>query len=69
MQNSWFVLKVSLSNKPKSTPVDAQGNATLTFAQAGQYLIEVSEKVDAKAKPKNQYYTIISLQVNAPKTP
>ena len=43
--------------------------ATLTFAQAGQYLIEVSEKVDAKAKPKNQYYTIISVQVNAPKMP
>ena len=58
-----------LEQQAKSTPVDAQGNATLTFEQAGQYLIEVSEKVDAKAKPKNQYYTIISLQVNASKTP
>lgn len=58
-----------LEQQAKSTPVDAQGHATLTFAQAGQYLIEVSEKVDIKAKPKNQYYTIISLQVNAPKTP
>ena len=58
-----------LEQQAKSTPVDAQGHATLAFAQAGQYLIEVSEKVDAKAKPKNQYYTIISVQVNAPKMP
>lgn len=54
-----------LESQAKATPVDAQGNATLTFAHAGQYLLEVSEKVDSKAKPKNQYYTIISLNVNA----
>lgn len=59
----------ALDHQAQSVSVDAQGNATITFPGAGQYLLEVSEKVDAKSKPKNQYYTIISLQVNATKTP
>ncbi|MEG0489262.1 MAG: DUF4198 domain-containing protein [Acinetobacter sp.] len=43
--------------------VNPDGLATLSFPHAGQYLVEVSEAVDATAKPVNQYYTIISLGV------
>lgn len=48
----------------QSISVNANGSSTITFPQAGSYLIEVSEKLDPKAAPKNQYYTIISLGVN-----
>lgn len=48
----------------QSISVNANGSSTITFPQAGGYLIEVSEKLDPKAVPKNQYYTIISLGVN-----
>ncbi|MCJ8161445.1 DUF4198 domain-containing protein [Acinetobacter zhairhuonensis] len=43
--------------------VESNGRASFTFPHAGQYLLEVTEKVDPKAIPKNQYYTIISLNV------
>lgn len=42
----------------------ADGSADLIFAKAGEYLIEVSEAVDAKQKPSNQFYSIISVAVN-----
>ncbi|QHH95613.1 DUF4198 domain-containing protein [Acinetobacter proteolyticus] len=42
----------------------ADGSADLVFAKAGEYLIEVSEAVDAKQKPSNQFYSIISVAVN-----
>ena len=48
----------------QSISVNANGSSTITFPQAGGYLIEVSEKLNPKAVPKNQYYTIISLGVN-----
>lgn len=48
----------------QSISVNANGSSTITFPQAGGYLIEVNEKSDPKAVPKNQYYTIISLGVN-----
>jgi hypothetical protein len=44
------------------TAVD--GSADLVFAKAGEYLIEVSEAVDVKQKPSNQFYSIISVAVN-----
>ena len=47
----------------QSIHVESNGTASLTFPHAGQYLLEVTEKVDPKATPKNQYYTIISLNV------
>lgn len=47
----------------QSIHVESNGIASLTFPHAGQYLLEVTEKVDPKATPKNQYYTIISLNV------
>ena len=40
---------------------NANGEAVLTFPQAGEYLIEVTEANNTKVKPKNQYYTIISV--------
>ena len=43
--------------------VSSDGSATLNFPHSGQYLIEVSETIDATTKPVNQYYTIISLGV------
>ena len=43
--------------------VDTNGLATLNFPHAGQYLVEVSEKETKGAKPSNQHYTIISLDV------
>lgn len=42
---------------------NAQGLAEVRFPTAGQYIVEVSEKIDAKSKPKNQYYTIVSIMV------
>lgn len=49
-----------------SIPVQNNGSANITFPHAGSYLVEVSEKVDSKATPKNQYYTIISVHVAQP---
>ena len=46
-----------------SIPVQNNGSANITFPHAGNYLIEVSEKFDNKATPKNQYATIISVHV------
>ena len=48
--------------------VQADGTARFSFPHADQYLLEVSEKIDPQATPKNQDYTIISLQVAAPKS-
>lgn len=45
------------------TLTNTQGIAEVKFPSAGQYLIEVTETVDAKKKPENQYYTIISVSV------
>lgn len=35
----------------------------LKLPNFGQYRIEVTEKIDAKQKPQNQYYTIVTLAV------
>lgn len=43
--------------------VKQDGTATLSFPHSGQYLIEVSETVNKTARPRNQYYTIISLDI------
>lgn len=45
------------------TLTNAQGIAEVKFPRAGQYIIEVTETMDAKKKPENQYYTIISVLV------
>jgi len=50
----------------QSATVNADGTASVTFPQAGSYLLEVSEAIDPKAAPKNRHYTIISLGVTAP---
>lgn len=42
---------------------DKDGNATITFKRSGEYLIEVTEHIESSQKPKNQFYTIISLSV------
>lgn len=42
----------------------ADGSAELLFPKAAEYLIEVSETVDVKQKPSNQFYSIISVSVN-----
>ncbi|ENX41745.1 hypothetical protein F887_02141 [Acinetobacter sp. NIPH 2100] len=42
----------------------ADGSADLVFPKAAEYLIEVSETVDVKQKPSNQFYSIISVSVN-----
>ncbi|MBC9228673.1 DUF4198 domain-containing protein [bacterium SPL81] len=47
-----------------SLKTTADGSADLIFAKAGEYLIEVSEEIDAKQKPSNQFYSIISVAVN-----
>lgn len=43
---------------------NAAGIAQVQFPSAGQYLVEVTEVPDLKKKPSNQYFTIISLEVN-----
>ncbi|MEB3752804.1 DUF4198 domain-containing protein [Acinetobacter sp. MD2(2019)] len=47
-----------------AVPVDTLGRATIQFPAAGEYLIEVAEKFDAKQPPKNQVMTIASVNVN-----
>lgn len=42
----------------------ADGSAELLFPKAAEYLIEVSETVDVKQKPSNQFYSIISVAVH-----
>lgn len=42
---------------------DDKGQVELKFPKAGEYLMEVTAPVDSKLKPKNQNYTIVSLQV------
>ncbi|EHU1705014.1 DUF4198 domain-containing protein [Acinetobacter baumannii] len=42
---------------------DDKGQVELKFPKAGEYLMEVTAPVDLKLKPKNQNYTIVSLQV------
>ncbi|MEG0651689.1 MAG: DUF4198 domain-containing protein, partial [Acinetobacter sp.] len=34
------------------------------FPKAAEYLVEVSETIDTKQKPTNQFYSLISLSVN-----
>lgn len=55
----------STEQQAKNIAVNSKGIATVTFPQAGQYLLEVSEKMNPKKRPKNQSYTIISLGVSA----
>ncbi len=40
-----------------------KGQVELKFPKAGEYLMEVTAPVDLKLKPKNQNYTIVSLQL------
>ncbi len=42
---------------------DQDGNATLIFNHSGEYLLEVTEHIDPTQKPKDQFYTIISLSI------
>lgn len=42
----------------------ADGSAELLFPKTGEYLIEVSEAVDLRQKPDNQFYSMISVAVN-----
>ncbi|KHN66960.1 signal peptide protein [Acinetobacter oleivorans] len=44
---------------------DNKGQVELKFPKAGEYLLEVTAPVDLKLKPKNQNYTIVSLNVLA----
>ena len=39
------------------------GQVELTFPKAGEYLVEVTPPLNLKLKPKDQNYTIISLNV------
>ena len=41
-------------------------NLRLRIRFASGYLLEVSEKMESKTTPQNQYYTIISLGVKTP---
>lgn len=50
----------------QTVTVNPNGTTTLTFPNAGSYLLEVSEKMESKTTPQNQYYTIISLGVKTP---
>lgn len=56
--------KGATDDQAKSLKTDANGNAELVFPASGEYLVEVSEIVDGKQKPENQFYSIISLFVN-----
>lgn len=42
---------------------NAQGTYELKLPKTGQYRIEVTEKVDMKQKPQNQYYSIVAVDV------
>lgn len=42
---------------------DMAGKVSITFPQAGQYLVSVTPTVDGKVKPSTQRYTLISLTV------
>lgn len=44
---------------------DSNGQIELKFPKAGEYLVEVTAPLNLKVKPKNQSYTIISLNVLA----
>lgn len=41
------------------------GQVELTFPKVGEYLVEVTAPLNLKLKPKDQSYTIISLNVLA----
>ncbi|MFW1825338.1 DUF4198 domain-containing protein, partial [Acinetobacter baumannii] len=40
-----------------------KGQVELKCPKAGEYLMEVTAPLDLKLKPKNQTYTIVSLEV------
>ncbi|WP_446090088.1 DUF4198 domain-containing protein [Acinetobacter sp. 1124_18A] len=42
---------------------DNNGQVELKFTKAGEYLVEVTTPLNLKLKPKNQSYTIVSLNV------
>ena len=65
LKNAELVIRAQGQEEDDAThvTVDSNGLATLTFPHVGQYLVEVSEKLNKMAKPSNQYYTIISLDV------
>ncbi len=65
LKNAELVIRAQGQEEDDAThvTVDPNGLATLNFPSAGQYLVEVNEKLNKTAKPSNQYYTIISLDV------
>ena len=56
--------KGATDEQAKNLKTLIDGTAELIFPKATEYLVEVSETVDSKKKPSNQFYTIISLSVN-----
>ncbi|MCH7336773.1 DUF4198 domain-containing protein [Acinetobacter sp. NIPH 2699] len=56
--------KGATEEQAKTLKANTDGTVDLVFPSTGEYLVEVSEVVDAKKKPTNQFYSIISLSVN-----
>lgn len=47
------------------TRTNDQGIVEFKFPTSGQYLVEVTESIDSKLKPKDQDYSIVSLSIQA----
>lgn len=56
--------KGATDEQAQTLKAGTDGSVDLTFPLAGEYLVEVTESVDSKKKPSNQFYSIISLSVN-----
>lgn len=65
LQNAELLVRLEgqTDTQAQHIPVNTDGMATLNFPYSGQYLVEVSEKINPTLKPTNQYYTIISLGI------
>ncbi|RLZ09366.1 DUF4198 domain-containing protein [Acinetobacter sp. 2JN-4] len=66
LANAEVVLRAkgATDEQAKTLKANTDGTVDLVFPSAGEYLVEVTESVDSKKKPSNQFYSIISLSVN-----
>ena len=66
LANANIVIRVKGATDEQGVVLKAamDGSADLVFPKAVEYLVEVSETIDTKHKPTNQFYSLISLSVN-----
>jgi hypothetical protein len=66
LANANIVIRVKGATDEQGVVLKAamDGSADLVFPKAAEYLVEVSETIDTKQKPTNQFYSLISLSVN-----